>query len=407
MNFPRMVKIRQVFDRSRFEDIESELTARIKASGVLAKVKPGARIAVTAGSRGIHRIPKILGMVIRLLKSAGAEPFIIPAMGSHGGGTAAGQIEMLESLGITEESMGVPIRSSMETEILGRTPSGAPVNMDRNALSSDGIVVVNRAKLHTAFHGEVESGLCKMVAVGLGKKNGAETMHMHGLGREIVEAFRVVRERTGKILFGVGILENAFDETCDLRVAEPADFEAVDGEFLERCRALIPRIPLSAFDILIVDEMGKNISGTGMDTNIIGFWRRFGGTKDPDYHTLIVRDLTPESHGNAMGIGFADLIPKRLFDKIDLQSTYTNGIASNTWSIVRIPITLEHDRACIETALGKHPAGTARVVRIRNTLDLESLEVSENLLGAFEGNPCIEIGGEPHPMRFNPGGMLL
>jgi hypothetical protein len=181
----------------------------------------------------------------------------------------------------------------------------------------------------------------------------------------------------------------------------------VDHELIERCRALIPRIPLSRFDILIVDEMGKNISGTGMDTNIIGFWRRFGGEKDPDYHTLIVRDLTPESRGNAMGIGFADLIPKKLFEKIDLAATYTNGIASNTWSIVRIPITLENDRACIETALGKHPAGTARVVRIRNTLFLDELSVSENLIGMLAGKPGIEIAGKPEPMRFGPDGTLF
>lgn len=407
MDYPRMVRIRQVFDRSRIENVEEEVTRRIRASGVFAKVKPGARIAVTAGSRGINRVAGILAAVIRLLREAGAEPFIIPAMGSHGGGTAAGQVVMLASLGITEERMGVPIRSSMDTVTLGTTSSGAPVFMDRNASESDGIVVVNRVKLHTAFHGRVESGLCKMVAVGLGKKNGAETMHAYGLGAGIIEAFQVARDTTGKILFGAAILENAFDETCDVRIAEPSDFEAVDHEFIERCRALLPRIPLGAFDILVVDEMGKNISGTGMDTNIIGFWRRFGGEKVLDYHTLIVRDLTPESHGNAMGIGFADLIPRRLFEKIDLAATYTNGIASNTWSIVRLPITLEHDRSCIETALGKHPAGTARVVRIRNTLSLEELSISENLTGILSGNPCIEVSGPPEPMRFGDDGTLL
>ncbi len=405
MDFPRMVKVRQVFDKSRIEDIDRELTARIAATGMLARVKPGMRIAVTAGSRGINRITEILGTVIRLLKNAGAEPFIVPAMGSHGGGTAEGQIDMLEGLGITEKTMGVPVRSAMEPVALGATPGGVPVYMDRNAYDSDGIVVVNRAKLHTAFHGHVESGLCKMVAVGLGKKHGAETMHMHGLGDVIVDAFRAARA-TGKILFGIGVLENAFDETCDLRIAAPEDFETVDHELLERCRTLIPRIPVKEFDVLIVDEMGKNISGTGMDTNIIGFWRRFGGAKDPVYHTLVVRDLTPESHGNAMGIGFADLIPRALFEKIDLTATYTNGIASNTWSIVRIPITLDHDRACIETALAKHAAGSARVIRIRNTLALDTLSVSENLLPVLDGNPCIEIAGIPEDMGFDAIGNL-
>ncbi len=407
MSFPRMVKIRQIFDRTRIEDIEGELTSRIVASGLLSRVRPGMRVAVTAGSRGIDRIPRILKTVIGLLREAGATPFIIPAMGSHGGGAAQGQIEMLESLGITEAGMGVPIVSSMETVILGETPSGAPVHLNRVAIEADGIVVINRAKLHTAFHGPVESGMCKMVAVGLGKKNGAETMHKYGLGGVITETFRTVRDTTGKILFGVGILENAFDETFDIRVAAPEAFEEVDHALLERCRELIPRIPVREFDILIVDEMGKNISGTGMDTNIIGFWRRFGGEKIPDYKTLIVRDLTEASHGNAMGIGFADLIPRRLFEKIDLKATYTNGIASNTWSIVRIPITLENDRECIAVALEKLSSGPARVIRIRNTLALDALQVSESLLDTLSGRPDIEVRGEPEEMTFDSGGNLI
>jgi hypothetical protein len=402
-----MVGIHQIFDHNRIDNIESNLISRITASGVLSRVHSGMRVAVTAGSRGINHIPRILKTVLDMLREAGARPFLIPAMGSHGGGTARGQIEMLASLGITEENMGVPIISSMETIILGTTPTGAPVHMNRIAFEAEGIVVINRAKLHTAFHGRVESGLCKMVAVGLGKKHGAETMHMHGLGEVITDAFRIVRDTTGKILFGIGILENAFDETFDFRVALPEDFEDADHELLERCREIIPRIPLKCFDILIVDEMGKNISGTGMDTNIIGFWRRFGGEKDPDYQTLIVRDLTPESHGNAMGIGFADLIPRKLFEKIDLKATYTNGIASNTWSIVRIPITLENDRECIATALEKLPAGSARIIRIRNTLSLDELHVSENLLPEMKTGSGIEISGSPEEMRFDTEGNLV
>lgn len=407
MDFPQLVKIRQLFSRDYIENIEEELELRLNASGMLSRVKPGMRVAVTAGSRGIDRIPRILKTVIDLLIAAGAKPFIVPAMGSHGGGTARGQTEMLESLDITEKSIGVPVVSSMDTVTLGKTSSGAPVFMDRNAYDADGIVVVNRVKLHTAYHGWVESGICKMVAVGMGKKNGAETMHMYGLGEVITEAFRIARDTTGKILFGVAILENAFDRTLDFKISAPEDFEQTDNALLERCSSLIPRIPLQSFDILIVDEMGKNLSGTGMDTNIIGFWRRFGGEKNPDYKTLIVRDLTPESHGNAMGIGFADLIPQKLYDKIDLKATYTNGIASNTWSIVRIPITLESDRECILTALEKLPAGSARVIRIRNTLFLDELQVSENLLPALRGKKGIEIIGKSEPMRFDSEGNLV
>jgi len=193
----------------------------------------------------------------------------------------------------------------------------------------------------------------------------------------------------------VGILENAFDETLDFRVVGPADFEMADHELLERSRAVTPRIPFREFDILIVDEMGKNISGTGMDTNIIGFWRRFGGERDPDYHTLIVRDLTPESHGNAMGIGFADLTTRRLVEKIDYAQTYTNGITSGTWAIVRIPITLESDHACLLTALEKHEPDSARIVRITNTLDLEELAVSESLIPYVRGRDDLEVIGTP------------
>ncbi len=400
MNMPQMVKIRQIFDRDRIENPSEELSRRMKESGFLQQINPGSRIAVTAGSRGIHSISSILRTVVDELETAGARPFIIPSMGSHGGGTAEGQLVLLESFGVTEASMNVPIMSSMETVTLGTTQSGAEVFMDKNAFEADSIVVVNRIKLHTAYHGPIESGLCKMVAVGLGKRDGAETIHRLGLGDVIVESFRVARKKS-KILFGVGILENAYDETLDMRIAGPEDFESVDGELLERCRIVLPCVPVNEFDILIVDEMGKNISGTGMDTNVIGFWRRIGGEKIPDYKTLIVCDLTAESHGNALGVGFADLIPRRLFNKIDFSATYTNGITTGNWSTVRLPITLENDSQCILTALGKHEEGKVRVVRIKNTLELEELFVSETLVEKVENRKDLQIVGEAEEMQFD------
>ena len=401
-----MIKIRQIFNRERLENPSQELAHRLRKSGLLDTIKPGARIAVTSGSRGIHGIASLTKTVLDELKNAGASPFIVPAMGSHNGGTANGQEEMLESLGITESSMGVPIVSSTETENIGATPSGTPVFMDKNALGADGIVVINRIKIHTAFHGRVESGMCKMVAVGLGKRDGASALHCAGLGSEVVESFRVSKKKAA-IILGVGILENAFDETLDIRIAGPEDFEDIDHEFLERCRDLVPRVPFEEFDILIVDEMGKNISGTGMDTNIIGFWRRFGGDRIPDYRTLIVRDLTPESHGNAMGIGFADLTTRRLVDKIDFKPTYTNGITSGTWAIVRIPITLDNDEDCIRTALEKHVSGQPRVIRVKNTLELEELYISENMTDAVKSRSDLEIAGKPDDMRFDSEGNLV
>ena len=406
MAFPRMVKIRQKLNRERLENPAAELAVRLRETGFLPNIAPGARIAVAAGSRSIRGIAAMIRTVVEELKGAGADPFIVPAMGSHGGGTSEGQKTVLESLGISEATMGVPVVSEIETAQIGTTTSGMTVFMDRNAYGADGIVAVNRIKIHTAFHGRVESGLCKMIAVGLGKSAGAATLHRFGLGEAIVEAYRVARERA-PILFGVGILENAFDETLDLRVVGPADFEMADHELLERSRAVTPRVPFGEFDILIVDEMGKNISGTGMDTNIIGFWRRFGGERDPDYHTLIVRDLTPESHGNAMGIGFADLTTRRLVEKIDFTQTYTNGITSGTWAIVRIPITLESDRACLLTALEKHETGSTRIVRITNTLELEELAVSESLIPYVREHDDLEVIGTPEDMRFDGDGNLV
>ena len=382
------------------------MAERIRHSGFLEQIRPGSRIAVTAGSRGIRGIPAIIRTVVDELKEAGALPFIVPAMGSHGGGTAEGQLDMLESLRITETSMGVPIVSSIKTVKLGKTPSGATAYMDRNAFDSEGIVVINRIKIHTAFHGHIESGLCKMVAVGLGKRDGAAALHRYGLGDAVVECFSIAREKAN-ILFGVGIIENAFDETLDFRVVKAEDFESADHEFLERCRKIVPRVPFKKFDILIVDEMGKNISGTGMDTNVIGFWRRFGGERIPDYRTLIVRDLTPESHGNAMGIGFADLTTRRLVDKIDFKPTYTNGIASATWAIVRIPITLENDGECLRVALEQHEPGQARIIRIKNTLELEELFISENLLGETGNRDNLEIASEAEDMEFDSNGNLI
>ncbi len=400
-----MVTIRQRFTTVRIDDPASEASRRLAESGLLETIVPGSRIAVTAGSRGIHRIADILRAVAAVLKEAGAEPFIVPAMGSHGGGTSDGQRDMLAGLGITEASIGVPVLSSVETVDLGVTVSGVPVFMDRLAYEADGIVVVNRVKLHTAYHGRVESGLCKMVAVGLGKKPGAETMHRLGLGGVIVDAFRHAREQA-RIIAGIALLENALDETLDIDVVPPERFEEADERMLVRSREIVPRIPVRKFDILIVDEMGKNISGTGMDTNVVGFWRRFGGEKDPDYATLIVLSLTPESHGNAMGIGLADLTTRRFVDGIDLNSTYMNAMTSQ-WSMGRIPITLENDRACIEAALDRHAPGSARMVRIENTLRLETLAVSESLLPALEGRHDVEIAGAPEPMTFDAGGFLV
>ena len=406
MNTPKLIKISQNLDRKRIENPQEELSLRIRQSGLLSRVKPGDRVAITAGSRGIHNISAILKTVADELKKTGAKPFIVAAMGSQGGNTVEGQLKILEGVGITEKSVGAPIVSGIDIIKLGTTPSGVPLYIDKSAYDSDGIVVVNRVKPHTNFRAPVESGLCKMVSVGLGKRPGAETMHRHGLGPVIVEGCRAILKKAS-FLFGVGILENAFDETLDFRVVPPEEFERADEELLASSWRLLPEIPISPFDILIVDEMGKNISGSGMDTNVIGFWRRYGGEKKPDYQTLIVLDLTDESHGNAMGVGLADLITKKLAEKINLKVTYVNAITSGVWSNARVPITLEKDRECIETALAKYEDGEARIVRIKNTLRLHEVLITENLIPQISERNDLEIAGEPEPLQFDSSGNIL
>ncbi len=403
--YPEMLKIRQHLNRDKLAEPEMVLRERILASGLLDTVNSGSRVAITAGSRGIRGIDRYIKLLIDLLKERGAEPFVLAAMGSHGGGTVGGQRAMLDSLGISEDNMGVPVRASENAEQVAVTDSGAAVYVDPLAMNADAVIVMNRAKIHTAFHGAVESGLCKMIAVGLGKKQGAESCHRHGLGEVIVDCFRESKKRLN-IAFGVGILENAFDETLDFSIAAPDEFERVDSDLLERSRSSVPGIPFGSFDILIVDEMGKNISGTGMDTNVIGFWRRFGGEKKPDYRTLIVRSLTPESHGNAMGIGLADLIPRSLAENIDFRSTYANAMTSQ-WSMGRVPITLENDRACCDVALKKHDPDTVRIVRIKNTLDLEELIVSMPLIDQVGNDGRLELIESTGPLAFRDNGLLL
>ena len=405
MYIPEMATVRQIFPTGRVDSVRDELIAGIRDRAHLSGIGKGARIAVTTGSRSIRNIPLIIGTVVEELRRTGAEPFIVPAMGSHGGGTESGHLHILESLGVTERSVHAPIVPCTETVFIGTTATGVPVHIGRTALEADGVVVVNRVKPHTAFHGDIESGLCKMVAVGLGLRDGAEAMHRGGLGTAIVESFRLAREKIRSVC-GIAVIENAREETAGIRVASPGEFEAADRELLERCRTMMPRLPVREFDILIVDEMGKNISGSGMDTNIIGFWRRYGGDRDPDYSTLIVLNLTPESGGNAMGIGLADLTTQKLVNAIDMKRTNANAMTSQ-WALGRIPITLENDRACIEAALGRYaPPETARIIRIKNTLALENLQVSKNLLPSCDDREDIEMIAPPRPMLFDSDGFL-
>jgi len=406
MALPNVVRVRQGFDKTRLDDPCGVVSRTLQEllGGTLA---PGSRVAITAGSRGINNLVGMTRAAADAVKSKGGRPFIIPSMGSHGGATGEGQQSLLADLGISERTMGCPVVSSMEVEQIGRTPIGTPVYLDRNALRADGIVVINRIKPHTAFHGEIESGLCKMLAVGLGKHRGAQQMHAAGLGAAIVEAARIILAKAA-VLAGVAVLENALDETAEIHVVPPGQFEETDRVLLTRAWKVLPRVPFDPLDVLVVDEMGKNISGTGMDVNVIGIGPRVGGKMEmghPVVSTLVVLGLTPETHGNANGVGLADITTRRLVGSIDYTSTYTNVLTTRLWSAGRLPVIMETDREAIETAVGEVPPDQVRLVRIKNTLHLEELEISEVLLPRAKEVGLTVVAG-PRSLEFDGSGRI-
>ena len=403
----KLIRVQQVFDTARLDDAYAAVTGGVDQLGLARKIRPGARIAVTAGSRGIHNLLTMTRAVVDAVTSAGGRPFIVPAMGSHGGATDEGQKSLLADLGISESAMGCPVISSVQVEEIGRTSSGHPVYFSRDALHADGVIAINRVKLHTIFRGEVESGLCKMLAVGLGKHRGAQQIHRIGTQPFLVETARVILDKA-PILAGVAVLENSLDETMEVHVVPRERFEATDVALLKRCWQVLPRVPFDPLDVLVVDEMGKNISGTGMDTNIIGIGGRVGGKMTmgtPAVSTIVVLGLTPETHGNANGIGLADLTTRRLVDSIDYKATYTNVLTTRLWSAGRLPVILESDRQAVEVAVGDMSPEEIRLVRVRDTLHLDELEVSEALLPEAR-RLGLTVLSEPRPLRFDDSGRI-
>jgi hypothetical protein len=407
IELPRVARIRQRFATTRVDDVPAAVHVAVAGSDVARRLQPSAKIAITAGSRGIAQITEILAALVRELRALGAEPFVVPAMGSHGGATAEGQREVLEGYGITEGSVGAPLRASMEVVEVGRTPRGVPVYMDRLAAEADGIVVCGRVKAHTAFKAPIESGLCKMLAVGLGKQRGADTMHAAGLAQTIPEA-ATVSLATGKVILGLAIVENAADEPYRIVAASPDRFHETDRELLALSNGLLPRIPFEQLDVLVVDWIGKNISGSGLDPNVIGMWRRLGGERKPDYRRIVVRDVTPESHGNALGVGWADFTTRRLVEAIDQTAMEMNSLTANAPEVARVPLSMETDRLVIQAAIKTAaPAGPLRLARVHSTLRLEELYVSEALLDEVAADPNLEVIEPPAPMQFDAADRLL
>jgi hypothetical protein len=414
MNYPKMYHIRQVFDVPKVDNIEEELSKELESIQISSKIKPGARIAITAGSRGVANIDRILRHLVRVLKENSAKPFLIPTMGSHGGGTAEGQVEVLKSLNVTEESVGAPIVSSMEVVEIGRSCFGFPVLVDKNAAEADGVIVVNRIKPHTEFEGPIESGLMKMMAIGIGKHKGCIQVHKqtvtYGYRKVIPEIGRVILENL-PVLFGVALVENVYDETAIIRALPPTQFLIEEERLLAKAKTLMARLPFDKIHVLVVDKMGKNISGAGMDTNVIGRIM-FIGEKEPEnpkITRIVVLDLAEESHGNAIGVGLADYTTQRLVNNIDAEATAINSIAGMSPEKGRVPIALKTDREAFEAALttiGAIDPKDARVVHIKNTLEIAELDISESLLEDMKGRKDLELIEELGPMSFNNEGNL-
>ncbi len=411
MELPSLTRIRQRFDDTRIPDVEAEVRHQLAGCGVT--VRPGASIAIATGSRGIAGIAAIIRCVVEWVKGQGGVPFIVPAMGSHGRATAEGQRSLIESYGVTEAFCGAPIRSSMEVVELPAAGAGVPVYFDRNASRADGVIVVNRVKPHTSFHGTYESGLAKMVSIGLGKH--AQALAIHDLGvaglREVMPRVARAILATGRILLGVAIVENACDQAMCIRAIPAGRILDEEPPLLDLARRHMPRLPVDDIDILIVDEIGKDISGVGMDTNVIGRLRIAGQPEPllPRIRAIFVRDLSPGTHGNALGIGLADVTTRRLFQKIDFAATYENVVTTTFLERGKIPILAETDRQGLQIALrgcGLTSARDARIVRIRNTLRLEELLVSPAVLEALRDREGIEIGPRME-QAFDSSGNLL
>src|SRR5436305_3560403 len=411
MALPRMLKIRQTFPRPRVADIPGAVAAAL--AGAELTLKRGDHGAVGAGSRGIANIDVIVGGTVRWLKEFGARPFVFPAMGSHGGGTAEGQLDVLAHYGITEATMGCPVRATMDVVQVGEA-LGLPVWLDRFAAEADWIGVVNRVKPHTDFKGSIESGLFKMMTIGLGKYKCALQYHRanvnHGDETDITAVGREMLSKA-RIGFGLRIVENGYDETAHVEAFSPEALESGERRLLKNAREWMARLPFSPIDVLIVEEMGKNISGAGMDTNVIG--RPSNPHEpfpaDPKILWIVALDLTEDSYGNAVGIGNADFTTRRLVEKIDMKPTLINAITACAPNGAKIPPTYDTEREAIETALsciGLTPPERARVIRIKNTLMLGEIEVSEAFSPDLANRPDLTPLGEPVPLTLDAAGRL-
>ncbi len=411
---PRVVPIRQVFDDTHIPaaDIPAAVREQLSRKEILESFPEKGEIAITVGSRGVANVAIITKAIADFVKERGLTPFIVPAMGSHGGSLAEGQRRIIEDYGVTEESAGCEIRSSMETVEIGKTETGQPVRIDKNAYEADGIIVCNRIKPHTAFRGPYESGLMKMMTIGLGKQYGASIAHADGFGKmgENVPLYGKAILKHAPVIFGLGLLENAYDKTREIVALTPQEIIDEEPKLLLKAKSYMPRILFDSCDVLIVDQIGKNISGDGMDPNISGRFPTEFATGGIDAQRVAALDLTDETHGNANGMGLADITTRRLFNKVDFEETYPNSITNRLTGILKIPMIMETDKMAVQlairTCLGIDEE-KPRLIRIENTMKMEKIYISEAMLEEARRNPAIEILGEPAPMAFDENGNLF
>jgi hypothetical protein len=412
-DLPRFAPVRYEREQPAVEDVEAATVEALDAIDGLADLSPDARVAITAGSRGIHDMPAVVRTVVSELLDRGLDPFVLPAMGSHGGATAEGQVEALAALGFDEASMGCEVVSSMDVERVSSDGDGRPVYAARDALEADAVLLANRVKPHTDFSGDIESGLCKMAVIGLGKQRGAEATHKAALAGTFSE---VIRERAGvlfeetPIVGGVALLENANERAAAIEGLDTGEILEREPELLERSRDLLGTLPVEELDLLVVDELGKEISGTGMDTNVIGRMLVDGEPEPevPDYTRIHVRSVTEGSHGNAIGMGLADYTHRRLVEDLDLTDTYVNVITSGEPVRARIPVILPTDRLAFVaaySACGVVDPADMRIARITNTLDLDRFWVSEPVAEELRGDPDAAVG-TPEPLVFEDGDLV-
>lgn len=409
---PRMLTVKQHMPRPRVENVDQAVREAIEEANVLDRIKPGMRVAITGGSRGINNMVQVYKTLVQLVRSLGAEPFIFPAMGSHGGATAQGQVEVLKHLGVTEAVCGCTIISSMETDLLGYTKkNGLPAYIDHNANLADAIILVNRVKLHTSFRGNIESGLCKMAVIGMGKQKGAELCHSRGwdlMLDSILDLSETIISKS-KTIFGIALVENGYDETAIVSCLPAEKILEGEQELLIKAKEYMPSIPFKDYDILIVDVMGKEYSGGGMDTNVISRYPSTAVPPDPRQKIIAVLDLSEGSMGNAIGVGMADITTSRLFGKWNMEASYINNLTNGTLQNYKMPMVMNSDKNAIRAALQMcrlPDPSKAKVVRIHSTLELSEFQVSEALLDEAKGLG-LELCGEAKDIIFDENGNLF